>query len=332
MRDRVRRAFLALNTGLPWVLGIVALVHPLARLGARWDWRLDLITHFQEPALVVTLIAAVVCLRRHQRAAIVLLLLAVFQCDPVVRYSWSKPLALVTGTQPRLRILLANVLINNSRYDSLGELIHRVNPDIVGLVEFSEEWEVGTRSLAKEFPYRIEAPNGSRGLALWSKLPLLTSDPVARPTRLGWPFLHATFAFAGVTRNLWLLHPAAPFSRNDEDENFGEFRAIADRIRATGGSTVLLGDLNTTDGSPHFAAFLDKTRLKDSRLGFGRQATWPVGSPYKIAIDHVFVSDDFQVIDRHRELSIGSDHLPILVDLAATASSAADRAGPPSPE
>ena len=47
---------------MPALLVAAALAHPLAVLAARWNRWIDLLTHFQEPALAVTIVASVVIL------------------------------------------------------------------------------------------------------------------------------------------------------------------------------------------------------------------------------------------------------------------------------
>ncbi len=127
-----------------------------------------------------------------------------------------------------------------------------------------------------------------------------------------WPFLHASFEFEGRTRHLWLIHPSLPFARR----NTPELATLAERIRRTGGSRIVVGDMNCTEGSPHFTDFLRDAGLRDSRLGFGRQPSWPTDWPYRIALDHAFVSDDLAVLDRRLGPMIGSDHFPLVLDLA----------------
>ena len=303
-------------TYLPPILAVLALVHPVLSLMPRWDWRFDLVSHFREPGLVLTLLAAASLFPRRRRPAVAFLILATLQAEPILRYSLPNPVQPANTSGPRLRILMANVLVDNDNYAALASLIRDVRPDVVGLVEVSEEWIAGLADVAKEYPYRLEAPDGPRGLALWFKQPPIRIDPPARPTIEGWPYLHATFSFAGKTRQLWLLHPASPTRRWGRFRGFPELDAIADRISAAEGSRIVLGDMNTTDGSPHFHDFLAKTGLRDSRLGFGRQPSWPVGLPYQITIDHAFVSDDLAVIARRQGPSIGSDHWPMWLDLA----------------
>jgi endonuclease/exonuclease/phosphatase (EEP) superfamily protein YafD len=103
-----------------------------------------------------------------------------------------------------------------------------------------------------------------------------------------------------------------------------ELPALAAPIGRTPGSRIVIGDMNTTDGSPLFSDFVLATGLRDSRLGFGRQPSWPTFSPYRIALEHAFVSDDLAVVARRLGPSIGSDHLPLIIDLAPAAGSLED--------
>ena len=63
-----------------------------------------------------------------------------------------------------------------------------------------------------------------------------------------------------------------------------DLRATGEFIGRSDGSNLVMGDLNRTDGSPHFAAFVRAIGLRDSRLGFGSQPSWPSWSPYRVAI------------------------------------------------
>src|SRR5213076_83557 len=63
----------------------------------------------------------------------------------------------VDGRAPeRLRVLMANVLWDNTRYEDLERLIRRERPDIVGLVELTPEWVAGLAAIGAEYPYRVE--------------------------------------------------------------------------------------------------------------------------------------------------------------------------------
>ena len=54
----------------------------------------------------------------------------------------------------------------------------------------------------------------------------------------------------------------------------------------------------------------------DTRAGFGVQPTFPASSwLVRIPIDHVLVSCSVGVTERRVERDVGSDHLPVVVDL-----------------
>jgi endonuclease/exonuclease/phosphatase (EEP) superfamily protein YafD len=302
---------------LAFVAGLVgaALVHPIATLLARLDWRADLITHFREPALAVTLIAAVVLMRKHTRVALSLVCLAVVQAAPLVRYAGPNPIRPVENTPLRLRVLMANLYVDNTRYDALDRLIRRERPDVVGLVELTPEWLAGLAAIREEYPYRVEDPSGAAGLSLWFRERPHAIDPPAQPIPGSSPYLHAEFTFAGRPRHLWLVHPTMPIARKDRPE----LPALAATIGRARGSRIAIGDLNTTEGSPLFADFVRATGLRDTRLGFGRQPSWPTDWPYRIALEHAFVSDDLAVVNRRLGPTIGSDHFPLILDLAPAA-------------
>ena len=59
------------------------------------------------------------------------------------------------------------------------------------------------------------------------------------------------------------------------------------------------------------------TGLCDTRAGFGYQGSFPASSAIlRIPIDHVLVSCEVGVRARRIGPDVGSDHLPVIVDLA----------------
>jgi endonuclease/exonuclease/phosphatase (EEP) superfamily protein YafD len=290
----------------------LALIHPLATLLARLDWHVDLLTHFTLPALAITLVVAAALARRHPRLALVLGCLAVWQVEPFWRYAGSNPVRPDGHGRARLRLLMANVLAENTRYGDLERLIRQERPDIVGLIEVTSEWIAGLSEVRVEYPYRVEAPGGASGLVLWFRERPETIDSPAQPLPGGAPFVHAEFTFAGRRRHLWLIHPTMPFARKGRPE----LPALAALVGRTPGSRIVIGDFNTTEGSPRFADFVQATGLRDTRLGFGRQPSWPADMPYRIALEHALVSADLAVVARRLGPEIGSDHFPLILELA----------------
>ncbi|HWE36862.1 MAG TPA: endonuclease/exonuclease/phosphatase family protein [Isosphaeraceae bacterium] len=304
---------------------VAALVQPASALLARWAWLPDVLSHFQGPAFVATIAATLACALARRRVAIALAALAALQVGPLLRFDGANPVA-ADPAGPRLRLLVANVQADNGNFRLLRDLIRRERPDVVGLVEFSEAWQAAGLRDRSEYPHAIEVGLGTHGMALWFRR---RPRAIAPPTVLvpdGNAVLRAEVDFAGSSRQLWLVHPPNPLHPQGQAHGGEELRALTRLLAMSAGSKIVAGDMNRTDGSPRFGDFLGASGLRDSRLGFGRQASWPVWSPYRIAIDHGFLTPDLAVVDRRLGPNIGSDHFPLILDVAPAASSATNAA------
>jgi endonuclease/exonuclease/phosphatase (EEP) superfamily protein YafD len=80
---------------------------------------------------------------------------------------------------------------------------------------------------------------------------------------------------------------------------------------------LVLGDCNATRWCASFAAMQAAAGLQDTSDGMGWQGTWPALLPgwFRVPIDQVLVSAGIGVRDRRLGGDIGSDHLPVCVDL-----------------
>jgi len=76
---------------------------------------------------------------------------------------------------------------------------------------------------------------------------------------------------------------------------------------------MLAGDFNTTPWAPGYRELL----AADLRDGERALASWPAFLPFPvIPIDHVLVSKELRVLSKRRGPPLGSDHYPIVVELA----------------
>jgi endonuclease/exonuclease/phosphatase (EEP) superfamily protein YafD len=283
---------------------------------ARLDWRLDLMTHFHVAAWIVTLaaVAALAWVRRY-RIALAFSVLAVVQAEPILRYELPNPVR-PSSSAPRLRLLVANVFKNNREYEAIAGLIRRERPDVIGFVEVLPHLVAGLEKteVHRDYPHRYYHPVGVQGLALWFReRPSSVEEPAIFAAK-GNPVYRATVRLGGRDVRLWLAHPPNPIGDGRERAN-PDLEALGRAVGKERGSRILVGDMNRTEGSPYFADFLRDSGLRDSRLGFGPQPSWPAWSPYRIPIDHGFVSKDLAVFGRRLGPAIGSDHLPLILDV-----------------
>lgn len=94
-------------------------------------------------------------------------------------------------------------------------------------------------------------------------------------------------------------------------------RFFEPKVRVTGllHATGALAALGTVAG--FFRRLLARSGLIDTLRGRGYQPTWPGHFvPLWIPLDHCLVSPDLTVLDRRVGPHVGSDHRPVIVDLA----------------
>lgn len=286
-----------------------------------WLWPLELITHFRlqfvAGGLALLLFA---CLRRQPLAAAAALLIVAANGWPLVPYVLPAGLE-AQAARADARLLMANVRVSNDDYRAALSLIEREDPDIVGLVEVDDAWIGGLTALDAAYPYSILYPaDDAHGLALYSRLPIreLEASPYAEdgmPTAI---LVQAELPDGPAL--LILAHPKSPVSPGAAALRNRQLEGLAAFVRAEpGGRKILLGDLNTTPWSPYYARLEEESGLVNAALGRGHWPTWPVWLPtalLRIPIDHCLVSKAFDVQGFRTGDSIGSDHLPLVVDIA----------------
>ena len=109
----------------------------------------------------------------------------------------------------------------------------------------------------------------------------------------------------------WPVGPRSAALRNAEIE------ALAARAAAVDGPALVAGDLNVTLWSPWFVRLLEQSGLSECAGGAAQPGSWPVwAGPAAIRIDHCLMSPHFRSVATHRGIRVGSDHAPVVSDLA----------------
>jgi len=124
----------------------------------------------------------------------------------------------------------------------------------------------------------------------------------------------------GTAVGVVLIHPLPPISAAALAAQVATLDAAADRVAALAMPVLVLGDFNATPWSQPFHRFQARTGLCDSRAGFGFAPSFPAASAaLRIPIDHLLASCEIGVRDRRVERDVGSDHLPVVLDLVIPA-------------
>ena len=206
----------------------------------------------------------------------------------------------------------------NQDYEKVLKEINANEPDVLALIEITLEWAEELEPLHDSYPHRMTiAQPGHFGMAVFSKFPFIDTNIVSF-THKGARSIVAEIELAQRKTQIIVTHPPPPtnwfaFSRRNQ-----VMMAIGNRVRNYNGASIVVGDLNTSSFSFAFKRLLKNASLNDTRKGFGLQSTWPTwGCVFNISIDHCLVTDEFITLDRKVGNHIGSDHLPVIVELEA---------------
>jgi endonuclease/exonuclease/phosphatase (EEP) superfamily protein YafD len=213
---------------------------------------------------------------------------------------------------PRIRILQMNLNgHSNHNYDAAVAAIAAKRPDVVALSEVNDDWVARLNNRLVDYPYRRAAPQ-YQGVALYSRLPIAQAETRINPA-VGRPRIYAHLRLDNRDIVIDFAHPLLPVIakfRNDELDQLGQ------EARNTTLPFILVGDLNCTPWSYYFHKLLKTGMLHDTESGFGPQPTWCADMFVPVLpIDHCLVSSGFRTITRTVGPDVGSDQLPVYVEL-----------------
>lgn len=220
---------------------------------------------------------------------------------------------------PHIRLMTANVYFLNPDYTALAHEVQEEDPDILFLQEFGPRVETALEKegVAAKYPHReVVYENQYFGTALYSKLPLANIEIIQAGDR---PLIRATIEVGGVSVALYDLHTVSPGFGQDVSRQWNDgWKTITGLVAQEAGATILAGDLNMNQHHVWYR------KLKSGGLdncheerGHGSATTWPIdGKLPEIRIDHVFHSDQIVCLAVHEGKGVGSDHRPVIADLA----------------
>ncbi|MDJ0949610.1 MAG: endonuclease/exonuclease/phosphatase family protein [Alphaproteobacteria bacterium] len=287
------------------------------------SWVLALAVHFRPHLAFAGLCLVLLALagRRWGLLAIALALVA-GNAVPLIPYFRSSDGA-VAATGPQVRVIGFNLRNVHTDIEAFRRFIIRTEPDIVLLTELPPDPTGLYEAIADRLPYRVI----DRHVSIFDVVLLSRLKPVHwrmdRSVSRFLPVLSADLCDqsrdGAEPRCLRLLglHAARPFGRGSAWQRAQLEAAAKMASEPSDYPTLLLGDLNLTPWSASFSRLLARTGLRDSAVGHGLQATWPYGLPLiGLPIDHILVSPELSVRDRRLGPRLGSDHLPVIADLA----------------
>jgi endonuclease/exonuclease/phosphatase (EEP) superfamily protein YafD len=280
----------------------------------------ELTAHFRLQYLVGSVIAVLIFAAwRAWRLTAVALVCVILNGVTVI--PWYLPPATAVGrtTSTNLRLLLFNVLTSNTQYPGLINLVRAEKPDLLIVQEMNRRWMGNLNALRDDLPHScVEPREDNFGIAVYSRIPFEESR-VVRLLEIGLPSIQAKISVNGQSVSILTTHPLPPLGSQEAFSlRNAQLSEASKLMRQLAEPKVLIGDLNTTVWSPFYFQLVEESGLVDARKGFGLLPTWPANFSlpvFRIPIDHCLISPLVEVKNIRTGPYLGSDHLPLIVDL-----------------
>lgn len=247
-----------------------------------------------------------------------------FQLKMVLPYTriWQKEVKSAKNgrdNRHRLRIMVSNVLTSNVNKQALIDLVTEQHPDILLTLETDKVWENALSVIEPDFPFSVKVPlDNLYGMHLYSKFKLI--DPQVKFLIIDdIPSIHTQIRLNnGQTVWLYCLHPMppSPTEAAKSTTRDAELLMVGRHIKSQNQIAILAGDLNDVAWSKTTRRFQRISGLLDPRIGRDFVNTFHAKYPFlRWALDHIFHSPCFTLVEIKRLPSIGSDHFPVMTVL-----------------
>ena len=276
---------------------------------------------------LASLIGLLILTPQWQMAEIALTLALIgaigFQLRMILPYTrlWKQEVrqAIPMANPVQVKLMVSNVLTPNNNTQALVNLVQQKQPDILITLESDQKWEDALSVIEPEYPYSVKVPlDNLYGMHLYSKLELI--DPEIKYLLIDdIPSIHTQVRLTnGEVIWLYCLHPMPP-SPTEADKSTtrdAELLMVGRHINENNQTAILAGDLNDVAWSKTTLMFQRISGLLDPRIGRFFINTFHIKYPIlRWALDHIFHSPCFTLVDIERLPSIGSDHFPVMTTL-----------------
>jgi len=285
-------------------------------LGAH-HWVLDLFNHFRLYFFVAFLVLVVgFWVRGHRGFAGLFLCLALVHGSGLFPLYFDHPPAPAANAKA-LTILHFNVYTQNPRRAEIIDYIRETEADLVFLLEVGPQWEKLLHTLSPD--YRIIQYLPARhnfGIAVIGRVPINKSR-IRRDNPFNLAALEVELEWEGEPLVIHAIHTIPPVDARATAARNTQLLDLAREVAASSHATLVVGDINATPWSSVSDEFEELSGLRNGQQGFGYQATWPTRIPVgRIPIDASYHSASMTVIHREIGPELGSDHLPVIFEVA----------------
>lgn len=315
---------------LRWFFYGLSIIATLASL-VRWDdWWVRIFDFPRKQIVVIHLVALALCLypvspgNDMSFVFLVSLIISItYQFVKIYPYTIfsKKEVSKYRGNADdnEISLLISNVLKTNHQSERLIHLVSRYQPDILLTLESDRWWEDQLKTLETDFPYTVKVPlDNLYGMHLYSRLPL-EDVSILYLVENDIPSIHAKVKIrSGDLIQLHCLHPEppSPTEASTSTARDAELLIVGKSVKEEPGPVLVLGDLNDVAWSRTTKLFQKISGLLDPRIGRGFFNTFHADYWFlRWPLDHVFVSEEFQLRTLKVLPHIGSDHFPVFMHL-----------------
>lgn len=215
-----------------------------------------------------------------------------------------------------LRVATANVLYRSGLVALDTRAVVAEDADVLLLQEITPRvWARIESVVTASHPYvATNVRDDPLGSVIASRIPLRDDRVLLAAGR---PVLSVVIDVDGTPVRLWNVHTTAPSTRRGRAVRDEMLRDMAALAAADPLPLVAAGDYNATSWHPAFDDFIDDAGLRDAHdvVGRGLAGSWKT-LRVEALIDHVVVSAHWRVLRVHEGEGLGSDHRPVIADLA----------------
>jgi len=219
-----------------------------------------------------------------------------------------------------IKLLIYNVYQFNKSSEKLIELVHRIDADLVLLVETDNWWKNQVlNGFGSKYEHQIlEDRENTYGMLVFSKLKL-SNAKVRYIIKDEVPSIAVEINLSNKAKvKFYALHPEPPVpgenpTATDRD---AELLIVGKEVADEKLPVIVAGDLNDVAWSYTSKLFQKVSGLLDPRKGRGLYSSFHAKYWFlRWPLDHVFCSGHFRVRKMKRLKAIDSDHFPILIEL-----------------
>lgn len=207
-------------------------------------------------------------------------------------------------------------------------LLREYDADIIALVELSQRnADALKENLHIEYPYRVLFGKQYDGKGLLSRYPIEIYEFFTLLTER--PHIECRLNIEGHVVTAFVVHAPAPNYRQFEMQSAycePEINLLIQRGELDQ-PTMYMGDFNFIDRSATYRLLVDAGLTDTFRaVGLGAGLTFPtrfqyfpVRLPLMVRIDYIWVSNHFKPLSSRVARGYGSDHLPVISEIALIA-------------